>query len=79
MISRIIGRSDLSNNYSEVVGKTSTGKDIKLRDTIDSEFQRDLNTGKRNLDDICWIESEECWICNRFSSNLTVLTKNDLE
>ena len=79
VISRIIGRSDLSNDYSEIIGQTSSGKDINLRDEIDAEFQRDLNSGKRSLDEICWIESEECWICNRFSTNLTVLTVNDIE
>ena len=74
-----MGRSDISNHYNPIVGQTITGKDINLLDELEDEFRRDYDTGKRTLDELCWIESEECWICNRFSTYLTIVTKDDVE
>ena len=78
MISRIIGRDEHSNHYDPVLGHSVTGAEINLTDNLEEEFKRDLVTGKRRLDEICWIESEECWICARHSAYLTIVTKDDM-
>lgn len=79
VISRVMGREDHSNHYDPIVGRTETGKDINLIDNLEDGFNRDYVTGKRSLDELCWIETEECWICARHSAYMTIVTKYDME
>ena len=75
VLSRIIGRKDLSNHLKIT--------DIPLRKEHDLIKETDPEKRKAQTRlmhaDKCWVESEECWVCQRWNYILPLVTRNEIE
>jgi hypothetical protein len=76
VLSRIIGRPDLSNFCIELGSVEETESDDNLIETEPELREKELRLRHTEK---CWVESHECWICQRWSYCLPLITKTMLE
>lgn len=80
MLSRILGRKhDLTNNLTQFRPSINTGKRTNLLHLItDDQLKNEYKAGKRSLDELCWVESHECWVCDRWSYFIPMITEKEI-
>ena len=54
------------------------GRPIDIRDDFDGDLRQEILLGRRKPDDICWIMSRECWICEMWTYYLPIISKQDI-
>ena len=80
VLSRLMGRSDLKNNLSWTVkDEHEPGRTRDLRDLLDEQMKLEVFRGRQTVDSVCWVQSEECWVCDRWGYYLSIVTRADIE
>ena len=80
VISRLMGRSDLSNHHTwhRHDEHDCLGRPLDIRDDFDDDLRQEVLLGRRKPDDLCWIMSRECWICEMWTYYLPIVSKQDI-
>ena len=80
VLTRLMGRPDLTNNFSWLVpDELEPGRTRDLRDLLDEQMRLEVIRGRQTIDSACWVQSDECWICDRWGYLLSMVTKTDIE
>lgn len=79
VLSRIIGRSDLSNNFNRMRIDPITKKLVDVTSCLDQSVLFEFEQKRRTLDEVCWVESQECWCCERWAYLLPVINRNHID
>ena len=80
MLSRIIGRRDLNNNLSWIKEgvKDLRGRPFDVRDELSQDSLLRIESKEQGVDDFCWVLGEDCWVCERWSYFMNVITKQEI-
>ena len=78
VLSRIIGRTDIRNNLSWMK-KDNKGRLRDIREELSEETQIEIMRGQKTIESVCWVKSQECWICERWSYYLAMVTKSEID
>ena len=82
VLSRILGRAkDLRLPVDFTAAETAgiERQKVKLTDLMDEQQQLDIMDGLSTVEDYAWMISERCWICERWSYYLPLVTKEEIE
>ena len=50
-----------------------------IRKDMPEELQKEIIRGEKTIDSMCWVKSQECWICERWSYYLAMVTKSEID
>ena len=77
VISRLMGRSDVSNNHTWLRHDEfdTLGRPIDIRQDFSADMKQEILLGRRQPDDLCWIMSQECWICEMWTYYVPIISK----
>lgn len=78
VLSRYIGRQDLTNNLKRMRVDPVQRVEVDIAMSSDPLLSHEFERKARSLDEICWIESQECWCCERWAYLLPVITKSSI-
>lgn len=75
-----MGRADLSERHTWTRSDEldTLGRPVDIREELNSEIQNEILIGRRNPSELCWIMSQECWICEMWSYYMPIITKQDI-
>ena len=79
MLSRIIGRPDLSNNFKKIIKDPVFNKEINLENELGEVLKYEYQTKRRSFDDLCWVESQECWACERWAYLAPIVSRSYID
>jgi hypothetical protein len=79
VLSRIIGRPDLTNNFKQFKRDPVSGKVKDIANDLSEAMRYELREKRRTLDEVCWVESQECWGCERWSYVLPVICRSHID
>ena len=80
VLSRLMGRNDLSDYQSWIRSdmRDSSGNPYDIRKDLSLEMQKEVELGRRKPADLCWVMSQECWMCEMWSYYLPIISKQDI-
>ena len=80
VLSRVLGRSrDIGFSLPLKSAVRADGTQINLDDALDEEQNLNKLDGACSTEDFAWLASEQCWICERWSYYLPLVTREELE
>lgn len=80
MLSRILGRPrDLSLLLNLKEAEYEDHRKVELATLMDEEQQLEILDGLSCVQDYAWLVSDRCWICERWSYYLPLVTKQEIE
>lgn len=79
VLSRITGRKDLSNNFNRLKIDPLTRKQCDIINSLEDALKLECKEERRTLDEVCWVESQECWCCERWGYHMQVVSRQHIE
>ena len=80
VLSRILGRPrDLSLLLNLKEAEYEDHRKVELATLMDEEQQLEILDGLSCVQDYAWLVSDRCWICERWSYYLPLVTKQEIE
>ena len=74
----MMGRADLPNHFSWA-RKDNEGRVRNLKDLLDDQMKLEVIRGRQNIDSVCWVQSDECYVCERWGYYVCFVTKADID
>ena len=53
-------------------------KQIDMRKDLSNALLKEVETGTRQPQDLCWVMSQDCWICEMWNYYMPIISKSEI-